>query len=160
MTIRPVDPARPVTLDLGVALGVCDDICILEETRVGATIAPGDAGAGDAAIAGARARVPGSGASQGLTEAACRITGTGADRGFEARLVFDRVLVDPIVVLEGPKDSWFHRTEVAALNGTIDVTAALSLVDPAQWIGRGDLRITVLDGEFAADIRGCSADAG
>ena len=157
IVVHPVDAAKPVALDLGIALGVCDEICVLEETRAGLTIAPDEAGADAAMIADARGRVPASGASQGLTQASCRITGAGTDRRFEARLAFDRPLSAPMVVLEGPENTWFHDTETTASDGAIEVSATLSLLDPAAWVERRDLRITVLAEGMAADIRGCGA---
>ncbi|WP_249581691.1 protein-disulfide reductase DsbD domain-containing protein [Thermohalobaculum sediminis] len=160
LRIHPVDPAAPVGLDLRVALGVCSDICILEETRVQREIPAGAEGEDAALIAAARATVPGPGAGQGLVSAVCRVTGTGTDRGFTARLVFDKALADPTIVLEGPADSWFHGTEIASDGAEIAVSSQLSLVDPAAWIERGDLRISVFAGDVAADIRGCTAPAG
>lgn len=160
LRIKPLDPSAPIRLDLKIALGVCSDICVLEETRVVREIAPGAEGADAALIAVARSSVPGPGAGQGLISAVCRLTGAGADRAFDARLTFDRALADPVVVLEGPDESWFHGTEIASEGAEIAVSAQLSLTDPAAWIERGDLRISVFAGDVAADIRGCTAPAG
>lgn len=160
LRIRPVNPEAPIRLDLHLALGVCSDICVLEETRVVAEIAVDDAGADAALIAAARAQVPGSGSGQGLLSAVCRLSGAGADRDFTARLTFDRALPDAVVVLEGPQDSWFHGTEIGQDGASIDVTSQLSLVDPAAWIERGALRISVFAGDVAADIKGCASPAG
>lgn len=160
LRIRPLDPSAPIGLDLQVALGVCAEICVLEETRVVERIPATAEGADAALIAAARRTVPGPGKGQGLVSAVCRLTGAGADRDFTARLVFDRALPDPVVVLEGPADSWFHGTEIAAEGGEIAVTSQLALTDAAAWVGRSDLRINVFAGDVAADIRGCAAPAG
>ncbi|MBK0397925.1 hypothetical protein H0I76_01880 [Limibaculum sp. M0105] len=160
LRIHPVDPLAPIGLDLKLALGVCSDICVLEETRVVRDIPVAEVGDGAALIAAARAAVPGPGEGQGLVSAVCRLTGAGADRAFEARLTFVQALPDPVVVLEGPADSWFHGTEIAAQGAEIEVHAKLSLGDPSAWVGRGNLRISVFAGDVAADIRGCTAPAG
>ena len=160
MSVVPADPSRPVILDLGLELGVCQEICILEETRVERAFSPGDPATDARAISEAVARVPGPGREHGLTRATCRITGAGADREFEAQLVFDRRLDAPTVVLEGPDDTWFRGTEIVSNGGRIDVYATLSLLDESDWIERGDVRITVLAEEVAADIRGCNAASG
>ncbi|MDT8343553.1 MAG: protein-disulfide reductase DsbD family protein [Thermohalobaculum sp.] len=160
LRLHPVDPSAPMALNLRLALGVCDDICILEETSVERAIAPGAAAEDAALLAAARAMVPGPGAGAGLIAATCRLSGAGGDRDFAARLTFDRPLAEPIVVLEGPNDSWFHGTAIVADGGQIDVTSQLSLVDPGAWVERGDLRISVFAGDVSADIRGCSAPAG
>lgn len=166
----PERPDQAMEIDLGLALGVCRDICVLEETAVQARIEPGAPETGRAAVAAAERTVPRPGAEQGLSQATCRISGAGKKRRFEAVLDFTRTLQDPVVILEGPEMTWFTKVETAAEFGAeaagapessrLRVGAALSMLDETLWVSRSQVRMTVLAGDFAADIRGCTAPAG
>lgn len=160
--LEPADPARPIGLRLELALGVCRDICVLEERTLTAELAPDTPEEGAALLAAAEAAVPRPAAELGLIEATCRIGGAGRERAFEATLVFERPPEDPVVVLEAPEHAWFDgvETEAEPGSGRLRVAAQLALLDAQAWVGRSDIRMTVLAGDFAADIRGCAAPAG
>jgi len=164
--LAPERPDQPIEIDVKVAVGVCRDICVLEETAVQARIAPDAPNEGGALIAAAEAAVPRPGAEQGLVRATCRISGAGTERRFDAVLDFSRPLQDPMVVLEAPALAWFSSVETTATPGAgpesshIEVAAALSLADGSTWIDRSDVRMTVLTGGFAADVQGCAAPTG
>jgi DsbC/DsbD-like thiol-disulfide interchange protein len=162
--LEPEQAGQPMEIDLNLALGVCRNICVLEETGVQALIDPDGPETGSAVVAMAEQSVPRSGADQGMTEATCRISGAGKKRQFDAVLDFAQPLQNPVVILEGPDLTWFTEVET-----TIDPTsqpgnrllvgAALSLLDETMWINRSQVRMTVLAGDFAADIQGCTAPA-
>jgi DsbC/DsbD-like thiol-disulfide interchange protein len=162
--LEPEQAGQPMEIDLNLALGVCRNICVLEETGVQALIDPDGPETGSAVVAMAEQSVPRSGADQGMTEATCRISGAGKKRQFDAVLDFAQPLQNPVVILEGPDLTWFTEVET-----TIDpasqpgnrllVGAALSLLDETMWINRSQVRMTVLAGDFAADIQGCTAPA-
>lgn len=153
--LTPEDPARPVEVRLKATLGVCQELCVLEELEVAGTIAPG-AAEGAARIAEALDSVPADAAASGLTAATCRIIGAGPERRLEARLSFARPLSAPFVLVEGPGNVWIGDAVTTAQGGELSVSADVELLDQAAWIDRSDLRLTVLDEEFAADLRGCS----
>ena len=157
----PSDPSRPIAVKLDLTVGVCRDLCVLEETTVSADVDPGAPEEGAALIAEAEAAVPRPAAELGLTAAQCRMSGTGAQRRLEATLVFDRPVADPAVVLEGPELVTFRDVETrSGGGGRVEVGATLSLLDETAWIGRSDIRMTVLAETFAADVQGCRAGAG
>ena len=158
----PANPAQALDVHLEVALGVCREICVLEETTLSARIEPGAPAAEVGLVAAAEALVPRSGAKQGLVSAGCRISGTGKTRQFEAKLAFDAPLAEPRVILEGPDLTWFTgtKTEVGRGTGEVTVTASLKALQGDLWVNRSDIRMTVLAGAFAADVQGCSAPAG
>jgi DsbC/DsbD-like thiol-disulfide interchange protein len=164
--LAPADPAASMEIDLALVLGVCREICVLEETSVQARIAPGAPEEGGALVAAAEAAVPRPGAELGLSQATCRISGAGKKRSFDAVLDFARRLENPMVVLEGPALAWFSGVETTAGPGEgpdssrLEVAAALSLLDESVWINRSDVRMTVLAGDFTADVQGCTAPAG
>ncbi len=152
LRLVPEDPTRPIALELAAEFGVCRDICIFEEVRIAETVAPADT-EGAAEVAAALARLPGT----DLARATCRIAGAGPDRRFTAEIAHAAPGPAPYVVIEGPAGAWFHEVEATPAPRAIDVEAVLSLEDPAAWVPREDVRITLLGEGWAADIRGCAA---
>ena len=161
----PERPDRAIEIRLGLELGVCREICVLQQTTVELRIEPGAPEAGAVLVAMAEAAVPRPGAEMGLTGATCRISGAGRKRRFDAVLDFAQTLQDPVVILEGPDLTWFTGVETTTESGTesgdrVHVGATLSLLDETIWINRSQIRMTVLAGDFAADIQGCTAPVG
>lgn len=157
----PKDPSRPMAVHLDLALGVCHDLCVLEKTKVDATIGADSPQTGAPLVAAAEAKVPRPAPAVGLTEAQCRISGTGKTREFEATLDFDHQVREPKVVLEGPDLAWFKDVQTTpGPNGRLHVDAQLKLLDAKAWVGRSDIRMTVLADNFAADVKGCAAPKG
>lgn len=156
LRLVPENPALPIELRLKASLGVCRELCVLEEIALAETISPGDAEA-EGEVGRALDAVPGGAAASGLTAVTCRIVGAGPERKFEAALSFAQPLSAPVVLVEGPETVWISETEALAEGGELTVAADVQMLDAAAWIDRRDLRLTVLDGPFAADIRGCGA---
>ena len=158
LTLRPKDASRPIEAALDLALGVCRDICVLEEAKLEASIAPDAPGPADLRISIARAAEPPDAAAAGIERVSCRITGTGEDRSFSATLALDHPLADPYVALEVPPDTgWFHDTTATAGDGALEVASTLTLASGDAWIDRSSVRMTVLDPALVADVQGCSA---
>ncbi len=156
----PEDPGAPIALHLDATLGVCRDICVLEQVSLGQSI-PSDAVGTDAArIDGAYLLVPPLGEVAGLKHATCRIAGAGRDRDFSAEIAFGEPLEATTVLLEAGDTAWFHGVRTADQDDRILVSAGLSVLDEGSWINRSDVRMTVLADGFAADIQGCTAPAG
>ena len=155
----PMDPSRPIGIRLGLQLGVCKDVCIFEETALSAEM-PVGLEAGAAEVAAAFAAVPGPGPEAGIGPVTCRIEGAGSERRFSAGIALAAPATDPVVILEGPGDAWFHDVTITEAPTRLGVEAALGLGPDSAWIGRDDIRITLLAGEVAADIRGCDAPDG
>jgi len=156
----PEMAGQPMDVALDLAIGVCREICVLEEVALSLSLPPGAPDDGAALVAAAEAQVPRPGTEQGLTEAICRVAGAGKKRTFDATLDFGRALPEATVILEGPEMAWFSDVETAEQDGRLQVTARLSLLDESVWIDRSALRMTVLGPDIAADIKGCNAPAG
>ncbi len=158
LRLSPEDPAQPIDAVLDLALGVCRDICVLEETELAEVIAPTAPGPAAVRIAVARAAEPGDAEAVGIGRVRCTFAGTGEDRAFRARLPFDRPLADPYVALEVPEETgWFHGTTTTAADGALEVTSTLTLASDDAWVDRSAVRMTLLDPELAAEIEGCTA---
>ena len=150
----PRDPGRPIEVRLKADLGVCKELCVLEQVELEETIAPDAAAVGARQIARALAAVPADAAQSRLSAADCRITGAGEERRLEARLRFARPLSAPVVLVEGPETVWITDAETRRDGNEVHVSAGISVQEGA-WIDRSAMRLTVLDDAFAADIQGC-----
>lgn len=155
--ITPVDPALPVQLELDAIIGVCKDLCVLEQVQLTGDFPPDLEGKDHKKIARAIRAVPKSGAEAGLTLAECRVSGAGKDRTLDMTVAFDQPLNDPVVLVEGTSGMWVHGLETSAQNGEASVTANVTLETEDGWVDRSAFRITVLDGFMSADIQGCAA---
>lgn len=161
VTITARDPQSAIALDLDLRLGVCRDICVFEETTLSRTVMPETGDEAGAEIAAAMARVPGPPESVGVTRVDCRITGAGLERGLTAALSFeDMPSPEPIVVVEGSENIWPFDTQAEVSGDAMQVSATLGLASEAVWIDRSAVTLTVLTGNGAAEIRGCSRAAG
>lgn len=160
--VEPKDPGKPVDLSVKMDVGVCHDICVMEQTTAALTVGPQPEAnvAGAALIREAEAKVPKPAVQEGMTGATCTISGSGTRREFDATLDFGRTLPDAKVILEGPEMAWFEDIKTTEKDGKLHVSAALSLMDQSVWVNRSDLRMTVLAGDMAADVKGCEAPAG
>ncbi|MEM1382048.1 MAG: protein-disulfide reductase DsbD domain-containing protein [Pseudomonadota bacterium] len=153
--VTPADPAQPAALIGDLTLGVCREICVFEQTEVSLHMAPDSAAQDGGQIARYLKEVPPAAADAGLQALSCQVVGTGEDRSFSAQIAFDRTIEDPMVVLEGPEDAWFHQTKYASRAGEIAVQSTLTVFDQSAWVDRSDIRMTVLAKNFSADIQGC-----
>lgn len=152
----PEDADAPIAFAASVTLGVCNEICVFEETALAADLAPGLTG-GAVIVADAAAAVPLTGAEAGLVSASCKIVGSGGERMFQATLAFDANVHNPVVLLEGPADAWFHDAITTGMGNQVAIEAQLSLLAEEVWISREDVRMTLLADGKAADIQGCDA---
>lgn len=157
--VTPQEPGAPVDLRLALALGVCREICVLEETSVALDLGPATAPSGAAAIEAGRALVPAPGAALGIT-AQCRVVGAGKERRLEAEVRLPAPLAHPHVVVEGPEDTWFSAVETVAQGATLQVAARVTTARADAWLTRDDLRLTVLGDGVAAELLGCDAPPG
>ena len=157
--ITPVDPTRPVDLNVTMDLGVCRDICVFEQTSLQQSI-PANFSQGVDRVEAALAQVPAAASSMGMERAVCAIRGAGKDRAFSAQLTFDHEVSDPTVLLEGPDGIWFHSAQTTGDGSQVDVEATLSILFDDAWISRKDVRMTILADGMAADIQGCEAPLG
>lgn len=153
--VTPLDPAQPVSLRLSAMVGVCDDICVLEETTAETVFSPGADGAGALSVQMAEDLVPRLGSELGIA-AACAIRGAGLDRNFSAELSLPSLPADAVVIIEGPEEAWFGEAETRRGGAGLIVEAPVAFYDENAWVDRSTIRITVLADGFSADIRGCA----
>lgn len=159
LTLRPVDPSRPIAVRLSVEYGVCSDICVPERAELALTIQPGQAPGDAARIAAARAAAPIPAATVGA-EASCALRGGGSERVFEAAIAMPHALgATPVLAVEGPEGVWFSGVD-ARLGETpsqVVATAQAYVEDPSAWIGRDAMRLTLVGPDSAIEFHGCAA---
>jgi len=144
LAVRPVDPARPVTLDLMFRYAACEAICVPSEGRMRLTLSPKDPARPHAqTIAAWRARTPRPAAEAGV--------------GFELHQISHAakpawtVRVTPApgagadLFAEGP-DGWFFDTK--AVDGAFEVHVAEK---PANAPGQAVVRLTLTRPEGAIE---------
>ena len=158
--VTPQDPSAPIEMAGDLQLGVCKDICVLEQVSLAQTIAPDTPEIGRGQIRRALRLVPPAGADIGLTRAECRILGTGRDRTLEVALSFEQDVVKPLVLFEGHEGYWVSGAQTHVADGAVRATATLNMARGVAWVDRSTLRMTVLAQDFAADIQGCTSPAG
>ncbi|MGF1503383.1 MAG: protein-disulfide reductase DsbD domain-containing protein [Paracoccaceae bacterium] len=154
--LTPRDPSQTIGLRLDLTLGVCREICILEEREISVAWPP-ELIEGVGAVADGLATVPGSGRDLGLQEVRCRLRPDGGALAFAAELRFSHPLGDAKVIVEGPPDTWAHNVQSRSDGPRLLVDARLERLTPESWVTREDIRLTVLTTGRAADVRGCLA---
>ncbi|MCB1371478.1 MAG: hypothetical protein KDJ83_11355 [Rhodobacteraceae bacterium] len=158
--LTPERPGEPIDIDLDLLLGVCADICVPAEARLGANLAPDAPASGRPEIEAARADRPRSAAEAGVTSVTCRLVPGAAGMDLDTTVSFAAPPgADQVAVLEpggpglriGPAES---RTEGRAVHAKARIKGRGGA---GPVLDRGALRLTLLDGSRAVDIRGCAA---
>jgi DsbC/DsbD-like thiol-disulfide interchange protein len=155
LLLTPRDPGSPIDLRLTFDFGVCAEICVPE--RAALSLAVTDAGGAPfGAIAAALGRGPVSGAEAGLSRAECSVAGSGSERRFEARLVFETSPPsEAMLVVEGPPGVWFGPAETRIENTIFHAEAEARLWDEGLWIGRDALTLSLIGEHGVIEQQGC-----
>ncbi len=158
--VTPADPAAPIEIGLTADLGVCNELCVLEQVTLSETIESDTPEIGQREVRRAYRKVPLSGKDAGLMEMACRIFPFEDGHRFEASMSFAAPFASPVVIAEGGDSMWVKTTESRVDGAEVAVEGQIELLEGSTWIDRDALRFTVLDGPNTADIRGCRRVAG
>jgi len=159
VVMQPHDPNQPIEAELNMAFGVCADICIPAEARLDGQLFEADPrhALSIAASAAQRARTA---AEAGLEQATCSIEHKeGDDFVLSAELRFAASLDgDHLLVIEtGNDDVWVSESDTmvrgAHVSGQADM---INFAEGPLAVGREDLRLTLIGGGGAVDIRGCA----
>jgi DsbC/DsbD-like thiol-disulfide interchange protein len=158
LKIEADDPSKPVRLRLVMDYGVCSDICVPARAELSLDIAPGAPERARAALETALAQRPLSAAASGVTDARCVLRGAGEMRAFSAEIGFhDAPDETPFVVVEGPEGVWFGPAAVTRNGVSLSIAAEAQIWGDRDWIGRDEIRLTLLFEDWAADLPACGA---
>lgn len=159
----PVDPAEPMELSLALDFGVCADVCAPAEAHVAETIAPGAPEEGRPRIEAALAKRARTASEAGVARATCALEPAEGGYELKAEITFAAAPAPgQVAVLEpGQPNLWIGDAR-SRIEGRRVVARAPILAAEAGGpvLERRALRLTVLDGSRAVDIRGCEAPPG
>lgn len=152
--ITPQDPSKPIQLQAGVELGVCNDICMPAELSLAGLLPM--TGAPDGLIAQAMAEVPEDAARAGLSELGCRIEQIHDGLRVTARMTLPPVQGAETVVMEPDGPAWVsdaivtrQGAELIAMADIVPPPGEDFALDPAR------LRLTILSPGQALEVTGC-----
>lgn len=157
LSVVPESPGRDVRLRGRVDLGICSDICVPASIRIDTTL-PASAQDRSPAIVAALAALPYSAREAGVTRATCRLTPTETGMQVEAELTMPSSGGREDAVIEPPAPGiWVSEAEARRSGKQLTVSAEMVGQAPGPLVvDRSRLRITVIGGNYAVDIRGCT----
>ena len=157
LSIEPRKPGEDVRLKGRVDLGICSDICMPASIDIDATLPAGRQDHSPAIVA-ALASLPLTAREAGVTGAVCRLTPTDDGLRIEARVNMPARGGTENAVIEAATPGIWVSEAVADRRGDVLVVTA-EMIGPSRTplvIDRSRLRITVLGGSYAVDIKGCT----
>ena len=157
LALTPADPSRPIRLEAEIDAGVCHDICVPVHLSVSGVLPPG--AAADPRVTRALADQPESASAAGVTGATCSVAPEKDGLRLTVTLSMPPVGPDEAVVVEPGNPTIWASAPDSHRSGR-QLTAAADLVPPEARpfaLDRSGLRFTVISGDRAVDIRGCSA---
>lgn len=157
LSVVPERLDQEVHLKGRVDLGICSDICVPASIDIDAILPASNQGRNPAVVAALAAR-PLSAQEAGVTRAACRLRPTETGMQVEAQITMPSSGGREEAVIEAASpEIWI--SEAAASRRGNDLTVSAEMIGPSQGplvIDRSRLRITVIGGKYAVDIRGCT----
>lgn len=158
LRLTPRQGGQPIRLRAEVEIGVCRDICVPVTTDLAQDLTA-DRGAPDPQIAAALAARPYTASEAGVTGVTCRIEPI--EGGLRVRSEVDMPVMgrDEIVVLETDNPSlWVAQSESRRKGSRLSSQTDIFHVEGKGFLlDRAALRLTILSGGDAVDIRGCPA---
>lgn len=157
MELTPTDRAREIRLAGRVDLGVCEDICVSVSLDFAADLPVSERR--DPAIVAALVDQPMSAEDAGVSGVSCSFVPDGRRMQVTAAIDLPSLGYDEVVVIEaGDPGLWISpaRTERDGARLTASANIVPTGNDPVS-IDRTRVRVTVIGGGAAVDIRGCPA---
>ncbi|MEO0749181.1 MAG: protein-disulfide reductase DsbD domain-containing protein [Pseudomonadota bacterium] len=158
MQLTPTRSGRDLALQGTIEIGVCREVCIPATLRVAAEL-PKDAGHRDPRIAASLANQPYSASEAGVTRVACRVTPAQDGLGLYAEIDMPRMGNNETAIIEvsDPK-VWVAKPKTSRSGGQLVAQTTLHHVEGRSFLlDRSGIRVTILAGNEAVDIQGCSA---
>jgi len=158
--ITPRDPSQPVSLNLSLFYGVCDEVCMPAESRMALALPAAGAAPLAPPIREALARRPLTAAEAGITGHSCAIRPTD-DRGFDltTRMRAAGPLGAEYAVIEsGAEDVWITPRRIEPQADGLSISSGLAHYGKGGFtLDRSRMRVTLFVGARTIDLRGCPA---
>lgn len=158
MEVTPQDPARPVSLNLAIDLGICKDVCLPASLRLGATAS--GPGAEDAQIRAALAARPLTEAEAGVGRTACTALPIADGLRLTAEIALPRFgPAEEVAVFEtADRSIWISQAVTTRSGGTVTASSDLVGQTGAPFaLERQGVTVTLISGGTSVEIRGCPA---
>lgn len=157
LEVTALDPAKPVRLHATVDLGVCKDICLPAALDLTATLV--GPGAPDAAIRNALASQPKDAKKAGLSAVACQVDPIADGLKITATLQLPALGDRETVAFETAQpDIWVAQAITSRSGGhLVSETEMVAPTGAPFALDRSKIRLTILSGGTAVEIRGCPA---
>ncbi|WP_333711940.1 protein-disulfide reductase DsbD domain-containing protein [Yoonia sp.] len=157
LEVALADNAGAVAVAGEITIGVCEEICIPVTMDFNALLP--ETGSPHAAIAASLAQQPITAAAADVGAVTCAIAPLEDGLQVTARIDIDQRSTDEHVVIEAADPRvWVSEADVSRIGDML--TATVEMIHPSGQpfaLERSTMRITVLGGGPAVDIRGCSA---
>ena len=158
ITLAPRRNGKPVKLRATVDIGVCKDICVPYQLKLGATL-DSSSTTPTPAIAAALAARPYAAAEAGVSKATCTLRPIEDGLEIETQITFPAIGGREVVVIEpGQAGVWMSETDTIRRGNVLVATGDLIPFDEDKplLINRSDVVITVLGQNQAVEIKGCT----
>lgn len=156
--VTPARAGKSVRLRGTMSLGVCADVCIPHQIDFDTVLDAPDAKPTPAIVA-AMANVPYSASEADVRAATCRLRPTEQGMQIEASVTLPHTGGQEYAIIEtGTPGLWISEARTARRGDTL--TATSDMVHPnggAFGLDRSAVRITILGGDYAVDVKGCKA---
>lgn len=156
--VRPARGGADVRISARIDLGVCEDICIPAQVSV-AGVLPADARRPDPAIAAALAARPLSAEEADVSAVTCVLAPAQDGLGLRVEVEMPGARgVKAAVIETADPHVWVSEPALSAAAGRLAAESRLVHVDGNAFaLDRDGVRVTLLDGASAVDIRGCGS---
>lgn len=158
MHITPSDASRPIRLRTTLSMGVCSDVCVPHQVSIDTLLDSPDLTPTPAIVA-ALADVPYSETEADVQAATCRLRPTEHGMQIEARVTLPHTGGTEVAVIEpGVPGVWVSEAKTTRTGDTVVAVSEMVHSEGGAFaVDRSDVRITILGGNYAVDVRGCTA---
>lgn len=158
MYLTPANPTRPMRLRTTLSMGVCAEVCLPYELKLD-TVLDAPAPKPTPAIVAALADAPYSAKEAGVRAATCKVTPSEYGMKIEARVTLPYTGGTEVSAIEpGLPGVWVSEPTTTRTGDTIIAISEMVHQNGGPFsVNRADVRITILGGDYAVDVQGCTA---
>ena len=158
MHLTPQRPDKPMRLRTRMLLGICAEVCVPHKIDIDTMLDAPDPSPTPAIVA-ALASMPYSQDEAGVRNATCAISPTADGMQIKAQVTLPHTGGTEVAVIEtGAEGLWISEAITTRRGDTITAVSQMVHADGGAFaIDRSAVRITIIGGDYAVDVRGCTA---